>query len=119
MTIIIKTSCNNSIAYDQSGLFASYNKYKMTLPLKSNKYKFVRFLKRNKVFSKFERNRKDSNTRFNSIESLKKHLEVCDRQLAVYLGSAFAFGLTYEGKEFWKKLNLIWVNETKIPVILL
>ncbi|HZY25971.1 MAG TPA: hypothetical protein VFE71_09115 [Bacteroidales bacterium] len=119
MTIIIKTSCNKSIAHDQSGMFSSYKKFKMTLTVNSNKYKFVRFLKRNKVFSKFERNRKDSNKRFNSIESLKKHLEECDRQLAVYLGSAFAFGLTYEGKEFWKNLNLIWVNETKIPVILL
>ena len=119
MTIIIKTSCNNPIAYDQSGMFSSYKKYKMILPRKSNKDKFVRFLKKNKVFSKFERNRKDSNERFNSIESLKKHFEECDSQFAVYLGSAFAFGLTYEGKEFWKKLNLVWVDETKIPVLLL
>lgn len=84
----------------------------------SNKDKFVRFLKEHKVFSKFERNRKKSNERYNSIESLKEHLEVCDRQLAVYLGSAFAWGLTSEGKEFWKDINLGWVNENKTPCIL-
>jgi hypothetical protein len=91
----------------------------MTITGKSNKDKFIRFLKENKAFSKFERNRKNSNERSNSIESLNEHLEECDRQLAVYLGSAFAWGLTAEGKKFWKDLNLVWTNETKVPVILL
>lgn len=79
----------------------------------SNMHKFVRFLKEHKAFSKFERNRSMYNERSNYIESLREHIEVCDRQLAVYIGSAFAWGLTSEGTEYWNEINIIWVKENK------
>jgi hypothetical protein len=78
-----------------------------------NMDKFVRFLKEHKAFSKFERNRKKCNIRSKYIETLREHIEVCDRQLAVYIGSAFAWGLTSEGKEYWNEINIIWVNDIK------
>ena len=81
------------------------------LTINSNVAKFVRFLKNHKAFSKFERNRNTCNKRSNYIESLKEHIEVCDRQLAVYIGSAFAWGLTSEGREYWNEINIIWVKE--------
>lgn len=77
----------------------------------SNMEKFVRFLKEHKAFSKFERNRSSCNERSNYIESLREHIEACDRQLAVYIGSAFAWGLTSEGREYWNEINIIWVKE--------
>jgi hypothetical protein len=78
-----------------------------------NMDKFVRFLKAHKAFSKFERNRKKCNIRSKYIETLREHIEACDRQLAVYIGSAFAWGLTSEGKEYWNEINIIWVNDIK------
>jgi hypothetical protein len=78
-----------------------------------NMDKFVRFLKEHKAFSKFERNRNKSNERSNYIESLREHIDVCDRQLAVYIGSAFAWGLTTEGTEYWNEINIIWVRRLK------
>jgi hypothetical protein len=86
---------------------------KKLLTNSSNMDKFVRFLKAHKAFSKFERNRNKCNKRSKYIETLREHIEVCDRQLAVYIGSAFAWGLTSEGKEYWNEINTIWVKENK------
>jgi len=52
------------------------------------------------------------NKRSNYTESLKEHIEVCDRQSAVYIGSAFAWGLTSEGKDYWNEINIIWAKHS-------
>jgi hypothetical protein len=90
-----------------------YLTMKNLLTHNANLDKFVRFLKAHKAFSKFEINRAKSNKRSNYIETLREHIEVCDRQLAVYIGSAFAWGLTSEGREYWNEINIIWVKENK------
>jgi hypothetical protein len=86
---------------------------KKLLKHNENMDKFVRFLKAHKAFSKFERNRAKCNKGSKYIETLREHIEVCDRQLAVYIGSAFAWGLTSEGREYWNEINMIWVKENK------
>lgn len=87
-------------------------------PDDSNKDKFVKFLKGNRAFSKFERNRIKSNRWFNLRESLKEHIETCDRQSAVYIDSAFPSGITPEGKTYWININKIWIKENKLIVSL-
>ena len=90
-----------------------YLAMKKLLTNNSNMDEFVRFLKTHRAFSKFERNRNNCNKRNKYIETLREHIEVCDKQLAVYIGSAFAWGLTSEGKEYWNEINIIWAKEKR------